>query len=171
MKRTFTFLLALLMLLSMVPTTALAAQTEEAPAASAAAVTSESTVEAPEPTPQPEPAVPVLDEKAAQTRASGSAAGSSDIVATVPVQYYSKKGVTPDPTVMAGTTKLKKGTHYTLSYENNDAVGTDATVTITGLGTYADYKQTLPMAILKRDIAEGYAVVHNAQSFTGSPVT
>ncbi|MDM8246591.1 leucine-rich repeat protein [Collinsella tanakaei] len=42
-------------------------------------------------------------------------------------------GVTPKPTVAIGTFTLQEGTDYTLSYKNNNAIGT-ATVTITGIG-------------------------------------
>ena len=108
MKRTFTFLLALVMLLSIAPTVALAAETEQTVPPSVPEAASENAVEAPEPSAEPAPATPICYEKETETRDTNFASTRSDIVATVPVQYYKKKGITPDPTVMAGTTKLKK---------------------------------------------------------------
>lgn len=49
---------------------------------------------------------------------------------------YDGKAKKPTVTVKDGSTKLKKGTHYTVSYKNNKKVG-DATVTIKGKGKYA----------------------------------
>ena len=49
---------------------------------------------------------------------------------------YTGSAITPEPEVwMGGSTKLTKGTHYTVSYTNNINVGT-ATVTVTGTGSY-----------------------------------
>jgi hypothetical protein len=48
---------------------------------------------------------------------------------------WTGKKLTPAVTVTVGKTKLKKGTDYTLSYQNNVNVGT-ATVTVTGKGQY-----------------------------------
>jgi len=92
------------------------------------------------------------------------------ITATVPVQTYTKEAITPNPTVMLGSERLVNGRDYTVSYQNNDKVGTDASVTITGLGQFSAYRQVLPMAILKRDLS-GSGVGVEAQTFTGSPVT
>ena len=92
------------------------------------------------------------------------------ITATVPVQTYTKEAITPNPTVMLGSERLVKGRDYSVSYQNNDKVGTDATVTITGLGQFSAYQEVLPMAILKRDLS-GSGVGVEAQTFTGSPVT
>ncbi len=48
---------------------------------------------------------------------------------------YTGKALKPAVTVKLGSTKLKKGTDYTVSYKNNKAVG-KATVTIKGKGKY-----------------------------------
>ena len=48
---------------------------------------------------------------------------------------YTGKAITQTPTVKLGTTTLKSGTDYTVTYKNNKNVGT-ATVTITGKGNY-----------------------------------
>jgi len=48
---------------------------------------------------------------------------------------YTGKNIKPTVTVKMNGTKLKKGTHYTVSYKNNKKVGT-ATITITAKGKY-----------------------------------
>ena len=50
-------------------------------------------------------------------------------------QTYSGSAIKPTITVKNGTTTLKNGTDYTVTYSNNTKVGT-ATVTITGKGNY-----------------------------------
>ncbi|MBQ3304199.1 MAG: hypothetical protein IJH03_06630, partial [Clostridia bacterium] len=59
-------------------------------------------------------------------------AGQMDVV---PDQTYTGSAITPEPTVVAGSLSLTKGTDYTYSYENNTNVGT-ATVTVTFQGDY-----------------------------------
>ena len=49
---------------------------------------------------------------------------------------YTGKAVTPSVTVKYGSTTLKNGTDYTLSWSDNVKVGTKAKVTITGKGNY-----------------------------------
>ena len=56
-------------------------------------------------------------------------------VSAIANQTFTGKEIKPVPTVKLGTTTLKNGTDYTLSYTNNKAVGT-ATVTIEGKGNY-----------------------------------
>ena len=48
---------------------------------------------------------------------------------------YTGKAITPEATLKNGSTMLKKGTDYAVSYTNNKNVG-KATVTITGKGAY-----------------------------------
>ncbi|MBR6336710.1 MAG: cellulase family glycosylhydrolase, partial [Ruminococcus sp.] len=48
---------------------------------------------------------------------------------------YTGKAITPDVVIKNGSTKLKKGTDYTLSYKANKAIG-KATVTVKGKGNY-----------------------------------
>ncbi|MBO6140875.1 MAG: cellulase family glycosylhydrolase [Ruminococcus sp.] len=48
---------------------------------------------------------------------------------------YTGKAITPDVTLKNGSTALKKGTDYTLTYKANKAIGT-ATITVTGKGNY-----------------------------------
>ena len=57
-------------------------------------------------------------------------------IADVPEQTYTGSAITPEPTVVAGSLDLIKGTDYTYSYTNNTNVGT-ATVRATFQGAYA----------------------------------
>lgn len=70
------------------------------------------------------------------TIAKRSISGATVSVAT---QTYTGRALTPKPTVKVGSTVLKEGTDYSLSYKNNVNVGT-ATVTITGKGNYTGTK-------------------------------
>ncbi len=54
---------------------------------------------------------------------------------TVAAQTYTGKALTPAPTVKIGSTTLKKGTDYKVTYSSNTKAGT-AKVTITGQGNY-----------------------------------
>lgn len=57
-------------------------------------------------------------------------------IADVPEQTYTGSAITPEPTVVAGSLSLTKGTDYTYSYTDNTNVGT-ATVRATFQGDYA----------------------------------
>ena len=59
----------------------------------------------------------------------------SDVTGIKASYPYDTDGNKPVPTVKSGTTKLKEGTDYTVSYANNTKVGT-ATVTVKGKGKY-----------------------------------
>ena len=58
-------------------------------------------------------------------------------VARIPNQFYSGTALEPSLVVsnLAGTALLEKGVDYTVSYENNDAVGTGKAI-VTGMGAY-----------------------------------
>ena len=57
-------------------------------------------------------------------------------ISHIPTQYYDNSAaIKPDVTIKYNGVKLKKGTDYTLSYEDNHNVGT-ATVKIKGIGNY-----------------------------------
>ena len=58
------------------------------------------------------------------------------VMDAVPDQTYSGSAITPEPTVIAGSLSLTKGTDYVYSYTNNTNVGT-AKVRATFQGTYA----------------------------------
>ena len=56
-------------------------------------------------------------------------------VSAIGNQTYKGSALNPKPTVKFGSTVLKEGTDYTLSWSNNTKVGTGS-VTITGLNNY-----------------------------------
>ena len=87
------------------------------------------------------------------TIAKRSISGATVSVAT---QTYTGKALTPKPTVKVGSTTLKEGTDYTLSYKNNTNVGT-ATVTMTGKGNYTGTR-TATFKIEARPAAQAPAV-------------
>ena len=58
------------------------------------------------------------------------------VIADIPDQTYTGSAITPEPTVIAGSFNLTKGTDYDYSYTNNTNVGT-ATVRATFQGLYA----------------------------------
>ena len=69
---------------------------------------------------------------------------------TVKDQVYANKRLTPAVTVKYGSKTLKKGTDYTVNYDNNKAVG-KATATVKGQGKYTGTKnitfKILPPAV------------------------
>ena len=68
---------------------------------------------------------------------------------SIAAQTYNGKPQTPDPVIKVGSTTLKFGTDYEVSYSNNTNAGT-ATVTITGKGNYVGTK-TATFKINKAD--------------------
>ena len=60
---------------------------------------------------------------------------STTKISSISTKVFSGKYITPSVTVKYGSTKLKQGTDYSVSYSDNYYVGT-ATVTITGKGDY-----------------------------------
>lgn len=61
-------------------------------------------------------------------------------VSKIPDQRYTGSAITPIITVKNGKTTLTDGTDYTVSYQNNTAVGT-ATILLTGKGSYSGEKK------------------------------
>lgn len=61
---------------------------------------------------------------------------SNTTVALSASKVWTGSTLTPAPIVKYGSTKLKKGTHYSLVYKNNKNVGT-AVITITGKGNFS----------------------------------
>ncbi len=85
-------------------------------------------------------------------------------VDSIPDKVYTGSQITPSVTVKMGEIKLVEGQDYTLSYSNNINVGT-ATVTITGIGNYADVITTtfkITNATMQVD-AYGYENVYDGQ--------
>ena len=61
----------------------------------------------------------------------------------IPAQEYTGNAITPEPTVIAGSLSLTKGTDYEYSYTNNTNCGT-ATVRVTFKGDYASLGSVEP---------------------------
>ncbi len=55
----------------------------------------------------------------------------------IETQFLAPGGCFPEPVVRVGGTLLVKDSDYTVAYSDNDATGL-ATITVTGIGTYAD---------------------------------
>lgn len=93
--------------------------------------------------------------------------------ATIPYSSYTYRGrgIKPSVTVKDGTKKLTKGTDYTVSYKNNESVGT-ATITITGKGNYTGtIKKTFKVKPL--ELSSSYAKVsipYSSYTYSGSPI-
>ena len=77
---------------------------------------------------------------------------SDDMIQAIPEQEYEGTAVTPAITVKDGETTLTKDTDYTVSFANNDSIGT-ATVTVTGMGRY------------KGTATANFKIVRNASNF------
>lgn len=64
---------------------------------------------------------------------------TSQMVSPIADQPYTGDQITPDVAVEDGTTPLVEGKDFTVTYGNNNTVGTNAgTVTIIGIGNYTD---------------------------------
>lgn len=82
---------------------------------------------------------------------------------------YNGSAQTPVVTVKYGTTVLKKGTDYTVSYKNNKNAGT-AVVTVTGKGHYSG-TLSKNITIKKAAITDSAVSDISAQAFTGSALS
>ena len=91
-----------------------------------------------------------------------------DATVSVANQTYTGSALTPKPTVKMGSTTLKEGTDYTLSYANNTNVGT-ATITVRGVGDYTG-AITKRFTIARRSIS-GATINIAPQTYTGKALT
>lgn len=82
----------------------------------------------------PTPSVPAPDNSYQENIAIKSIKGA--VVSGIKDKTYTAKSVTQSLTIKLGSTTLKNGTDYTVSYKNNKNIGT-ATVIITGKGKYS----------------------------------
>ena len=80
-------------------------------------------------------------------------------------QLYTGKALKPSPTIKLGNTKLKNGTHFTVSYKNNTKVG-KATATIKGKGNFYGTK-TMTFTIYQRNAKDMTVASIGTQDFTG----
>ena len=63
-------------------------------------------------------------------------------IADITAVTYNGSEYKPEPTVTYGGNTLTAGVNFTYSYANNTNVGTEATVTITGMGNFSGTKST-----------------------------
>lgn len=73
-------------------------------------------------------------------------------VSSIAKQLYTGSALKPAPMVKWGSTKLKNGTDYTVSYKNNVKLG-KATVTIKGKGNYTSKTKTCTFTIYQAAIS------------------
>ncbi|MGI6033359.1 MAG: fibronectin type III domain-containing protein [Coriobacteriales bacterium] len=81
---------------------------------------------------------------------------------------YTGKAITPEPTVTLGTQKLVKGNDYSVEYKENVNAGT-ATITVLGLGNYADSK-TATFTIAPKALTNSNVSDVADQTYTGSAI-
>ena len=98
----------------------------------------------------------------------------ADCTVTIPYSSYTYRGrgIKPTVTVKLGSTKLTKGTDYTVSYSNNTNVGT-AAITVTGKGKYSG-KTTKTFTVKPLDISSSYAklsIPYKSYTYTGKEIT
>lgn len=86
-------------------------------------------------------------------------------VSDVAAQTYGGSALTPEITVSKGTAKLAKGTDYTVSYANNQNVGT-ATIKVTGTGNYTG-TLTQTFTITAANLSKGSISSIANQTYTG----
>ena len=93
---------------------------------------------------------------------------SNATVSGIANQTYAGKALTPKPTVRVGSTTLREGTDYTLSYKNNTSAGT-ASVIVTGKGSCTG-TVTRTFTIVQRSISSATVSVAT-QTYTGKALT
>jgi len=81
---------------------------------------------------------------------------------------YTGDLVRPDPKITYKGKRLKVGTDYTLSYDNNEYVGT-AYVTVTAKGNFTGSK-TVSFALVARSVAKAKFSDIMPQAYTGHPI-
>ena len=94
------------------------------------------------------------------------------VMDAVPDQTYTGSEITPEPTVIAGSLSLTKGTDYKYSYMNNTVEGTQAKVTVNFLGDYAwlgSVERTFNIICehtITYDLAGGTVATENPTTYT-----
>ena len=92
-------------------------------------------------------------------------------VADIDSQAYTGNPVMPEPVVTDGTTVLKAGRDYVVSYRNNTNVTAEAGVIITGKGNYTGSVVKI-FAIAGADIKDAVVTgVKSSVTYTGSEIT
>ena len=98
----------------------------------------------------------------------------ADCTVTIPYSSYTYRGrgIKPTVTVKYGSTKLVKGTDYTVSYSNNTNVGT-AVITVKGKGKYAG-SATKKFTVKPLNVTSSYAklsIPYASYTYTGKAIT
>ena len=98
----------------------------------------------------------------------------ADCTVTIPYSSYTYRGrgIKPTVTVKYGSTKLVKGTDYTVSYSNNTNVGT-AVITVKGKGRYAG-TATKKFTVKPLTVTSSYAklsIPYASYTYTGKAIT
>ena len=98
----------------------------------------------------------------------------ADCTVTIPYSSYTYRGrgIKPTVTVKYGSTRLVKGTDYTVSYSDNINVGT-ATITVKGKGKYAG-SVTKKFTVKPLDVNSSYArltIPYASYTYTGKVIT
>lgn len=94
---------------------------------------------------------------------------SEELSVVVAKATYTGKDLTPSVTVKCDGRSLRKGTDYTVTYENNRMAGESAAVTITGKGNYTGiFGQTF--TILPKELSSGSVKAEIGYSESGSQV-
>nr|AGH13993.1 hypothetical protein [Prevotella sp. Sc00028] len=92
-------------------------------------------------------------------------------IADIPDQTYTGSAITPEPTVIAGSLSLTKGTDYVYSYTNNTDAGT-ATVRATFQGDYASLGYVeKEFKIVKSMTNNDITITIPSQTWTGNELT
>jgi len=98
---------------------------------------------------------------------------TSATVSTITDQAYTGKALTPAPVVKMGSTTLRNGTDYSLTYDNNVEAGI-ATVTVAGKGSYVG-RLTRNFNIVAQaagiDLSQVTVDPIASQSYTGKAIT
>lgn len=90
------------------------------------------------------------------------------MICSMEAQFYSPTGVEPEPVVVYNGTELEKDRDYTVSYRNNESVGT-ATVEIHGIGNF-EGTATKTFRIIAKKMESGMIANIADQSYTGAAV-
>ena len=93
---------------------------------------------------------------------------SGATIAKIAAKTYAAKALKPAPVVKWGSSRLKSGTDYTVSYKNNTKAG-KATVIVAGKGNYAGSASTT-FTISPRDFSKATIAKISAKTYTGKAI-
>lgn len=95
---------------------------------------------------------------------------STFVVAPIPNQTYTGKGIEPAVSVSFMGDKLDKNIDFGVTYANNINVG-EADVTVKGKGDYKNFSNTVKFTIVTKSISSATIAPVADQPYTGSAVT